>query len=81
MTARDKLLEGMRRNPRGDWRIEDFRALARKHGIAWRAPGGSHVIFVAPDGSVLSVPARRPIKPVYVRLFVEMIERVRSKKT
>jgi predicted RNA binding protein YcfA (HicA-like mRNA interferase family) len=79
MAARDKTLENMRRNPRGDWRIEDIKGVARKHGIQWRSPGGSHVIFVAPDGSVLSVPARRPIKPVYVRLFVEMVDRVRSK--
>lgn len=81
MAARDKTLENMRRNPRSDWRIEDFRAVARQVNVQWRSPGGSHVIFVAPDGSVLSVPARRPIKPVYVKLFVEMIDRVRSDKT
>jgi hypothetical protein len=79
MAARDKLLEAMRRNPRADWRIDDFKSLAKQHGIEWRAPGGSHVIFVSSLG-VVSVPARRPVKPVYVKQFVEMIDRVRSEK-
>lgn len=63
----------MRRNPRGDWRIDDLKTVARTHGIPWRSPGGSHVIFLPPKGTVLSVPARRPIKPIYVRLFVAML--------
>lgn len=38
------------------------------------AGGGNHVIFRHSNGSMLSVPARRPIKPVYVRKFVRLIE-------
>ena len=75
MAAADKLLDRMRRNPRGDWRIDHFKTVASAHGIEWRSPGGSHVIFMPPAGPVLSVPARRPIKPIYVRLFVELIDR------
>jgi predicted RNA binding protein YcfA (HicA-like mRNA interferase family) len=40
----------------------------------YRQPGGSHVIFRHPNGAMLSVPARRPIKPVYVKKFVRLIE-------
>ena len=79
MAASDKLLDRMRRNPRSDWRIEDFKTVAKAHGIDWRSPGGSHVIFMSPSGGVLSVPARRPIKPIYVKLFVEMIGKAGSK--
>lgn len=75
MASRDKLLEKMRRNPRGDWQIVDLKALADYYNIAWRSPGGSHVVFVSGAGTVLTVPARRPIKPVYVKMFVEMIDR------
>ena len=75
MASRDKLLEKMRRNPRGDWQIADLKALASHYRIAWRSPGGSHVVFVSDGGTTLTVPARRPIKPVYVKMFIEMIDR------
>ena len=38
--------------------------------------GTSHVIFRHAFAGRLSVPARRPIKPVYVRLFVEFVDTV-----
>jgi hypothetical protein len=79
MIARPKLLERMRRNPRGDWKIEDFKAIAVHYEIEWRSPGGSHVVFVSRSGMVLTVPAHRPVKPVYVRQFVEMIDRSGNK--
>lgn len=81
MSTGDKLIEQMRRNPRADWHIDDFKTAAKACGIAWRSPGGSHVIFVPGSGAGLSVPARRPIKPIYVRLFVAMIDRIRSEDT
>jgi len=81
MALRDKVLENMRRNPRADWRIEDLKVLAKRHGIAWRAPGGSHVVFMPARSPILTVPARRPIKPVYVMLFVEMVDRARNEET
>jgi len=71
---RDKLLARMRQNPR-DWRIEDLEALAQHFGMSVRRTGGSHVIFYHSDlPEMLSVPARRPIKPVYVRRFVAMLD-------
>lgn len=77
MAARaEKTLTKMRRNPR-DWRIEQLEAVARAHGTNIRKPGGSHVIFEHPlVAELLSVPARRPIKPVYVRRFVAWIDSV-----
>jgi hypothetical protein len=39
--------------------------------------GGSHVIFSAPGvREIVSVPAKRPIKPVYVKQFVALIDAV-----
>lgn len=70
----------MRRNPRGDWKIDDFKAIAAHYKVEWRSSGGSHVVFVSPAGDVITVPARRPIKPIYVKQFVELIEKCESGK-
>jgi hypothetical protein len=73
-----KVLSAMRHNPRGDWRIEDLIFLADRFDIPWRRPGTSHVTF-APDGLPgVTVPAHKPIKPVYVRQFVAMLDTVRE---
>ena len=74
MTSTDKRLVRMRLSPHDDWRIEDLKAAADRYAIAYRQPGGSHVTFRRADGRKLTVPARRPIKPVYIRLFVAFVE-------
>ena len=53
-----------------DWRIESLKSAAEAYGLVHRQPGGSHV----PNGAMLSVPARRPIKPIYIKKFVRLIE-------
>jgi hypothetical protein len=73
MASVDKTLARMRVNPR-DWRIEDLKTVARRHGLSWKQPGTSHVTFRAPSGGKVTVPARKPIKPIYVRQFVALIE-------
>jgi hypothetical protein len=68
-----KLLAKMRRSPR-DWRIEDLKVVANNVGIGHDQHGTSHVVFRSASGK-LAVPAHRPIKPVYVRLFVEFVDK------
>ena len=66
----------MRGNQTG-WRIDELQSVADENGVAWRRPGhgGSHVIFSAPGvREIVSVPAKRPIKPVYIRQFLALIE-------
>ena len=72
--SRDKLLERMANNPAGGWSIGDLKTVARRHGIGFRQGATSHVVFLKHDGRTLVVPARRPIKPVYVRSFVTFVE-------
>ncbi|MFO7631412.1 MAG: hypothetical protein R6W76_02675 [Caldilinea sp.] len=72
MSRADKLLEHMQNNPQ-DWRIDDLKTVARAHQIEWRQRGTSHVVFVRADGRTLPVPARRPIKPIYIKKFVEFV--------
>lgn len=74
MSKADKKLQAMRTNPRNDWKISDLQSIANRYGIIYRQPGTSHVTFSCPDGMMLTVPAHKPIKPVYIKKFVEMIE-------
>ena len=79
MTQADKLLEKMRRNPR-DWRIADFEVLAIRFGLKVRKGGGSHAVFFHEGtGRALSVPARKPIKPVYAQAFVALLDDIGAK--
>ena len=72
MSKAEKLLERMRANPH-DWRIEQLKTIADAFGIAYRQPGSSHVTFRHPSGAKLTVPAHRPIKPVYIKKFVFLV--------
>ncbi|MBS1825949.1 MAG: hypothetical protein JST93_11555 [Acidobacteria bacterium] len=74
MSNARKLIAKMRRNPR-DWGIEDLKVVADNLGIDHDQHGTSHVVFRHATAGRLSVPAHRPIKPVYVRLFVNLAER------
>lgn len=74
-----KLLERMRNNPR-NWRIEDLKAIAERHGVDWDHDSTSHVIFTHPIIGGLSVPAHKPIKPVYVRSFLAYIDKLEELK-
>ena len=73
MNAAVKLLTSMRRNPL-DWQISALQTIARQHNIDWRHQKSSHCVFMREDGRTLSVPAHRPIKPIYVQKFVELID-------
>jgi predicted RNA binding protein YcfA (HicA-like mRNA interferase family) len=57
-----------------DWRIESLKNVADGFGLLWREPSGSHTVFRHPNGAKLSVPAKRPIKPIYVKKFVKLVE-------
>lgn len=74
-----KLLEAMRANPR-DWRIGDVQRLCAGSGIACTAPRkGSHYKVSHPTmAEILTIPAQRPIKPIYIRELVGFVDQVRE---
>ena len=74
MPSLDKLLTRMRNDPSSDWRIEQLKAIADRYAISYRQSGTSHVTFRPPRGDKLTVPARRPVKAVYVRRFLAMLD-------
>ena len=71
------LLERMRRNLAADWTIRDIEAVCRAYNVRCAPPsgGGSHYKISHPSRrEILTVPFRRPIKPVYIRKLVRLIE-------
>jgi len=80
MNKRAKLLDAMRNNPR-DWRIDDLLVVARQFDIECRNNGGSHHVFSFSDVEMdVTVPAYRPIKPVYIRQFLLLVYAVKELK-
>ena len=73
MNTATKLLVAMRRNSL-DWQLSELQTVARQRGVDWRHDGSSHCVFIRADGKTLPVPARRPIKPIYVKKFLELID-------
>lgn len=78
MNTATKLLNAMRQNP-GDWTMPKLLTVARQHGMDVRSTGGSHHVFSHPSlKDSLSVPAHRPIKAVYIRRFVALIDQIQE---
>jgi predicted RNA binding protein YcfA (HicA-like mRNA interferase family) len=73
MSKTEKQLEKMRTNL-SNWRIDDLKSIADRLGIEWVHEGGSHAVFRSPDGSHVSVPAARPIKPIYIKNFLRLVD-------
>ncbi len=76
MARVEKLVQSMRRNPRGDWTIDDVRSICRAYTIDCEAPTrGSHYSLKHPQiAGRLTIPARRPIKPIYILLLLDMLD-------
>lgn len=78
MARAEKLLAAMRANPQGDWSIGDVETVARAFGISCKPPrrGSHYTLSHERKYGHLTIPARRPIKAIYIRLLIEMIESV-----
>lgn len=73
MSKIEKMLSKMRNNPR-DWKIEDIKAIADRFDIGYRQPGTSHVTFRTSTGEKVTIPAHKPIKPIYIKLFIALLD-------
>jgi len=71
-----KTIERMRSNPRADWQIADVEKACREAGVICMKPaGGSHYKVGNPKGGPrFTIPARRPIKPVYITMLVRFLD-------
>lgn len=75
MSRIDKQLDRMRHNPR-DWDIEDLKTLAKRFAVDWRQPGTSHVTFSVAGQIPVTVPAHKPVKPIYVKKFIALLDTI-----
>lgn len=75
MSKKDKALERLRQNPR-NVRFEELAAILLSLGFVMKEGGkGSHVVFKLPGQPPLTVPRNKPfIKPIYVKLALELID-------
>lgn len=76
----DKRLKAMKTNPQDDWRIEDLHSIARRYNIDYRQPGTSHFTFRCWNGTCLTVLSHKPIKAIYIKKFLEMINTLQEKE-
>jgi predicted RNA binding protein YcfA (HicA-like mRNA interferase family) len=79
MSPGAKRLEAMRGNAAGAWRIEDVELVCRTFGVQCASPrrGSHHTVSHPGKAEILTIPSRRPIKPVYIRSLVAYIDDVR----
>ncbi len=76
MARKRSLLEKMKANPAGDWTIANVETLCKQVGLTILKPsGGSHYLVMSKFvQGAQSVPARRPIKPIYIKALVGLCE-------
>lgn len=77
MSTFQKVLVKMRRNPRANWTMETLLSIAFRLGIEVRNSGGSHHVFSYPGVEEdISIPFRRPVKPLYIKKFLARVDAV-----
>lgn len=72
-----KILSDMRNNPRGGWTKDDIETASRQAGLICKnGKRGSHFkVRSEVVGEIQTIPSARPIKPIYIKKFVELAER------
>lgn len=71
------LLDDMKRNPAGGWRVSDIEAVCRTYGATCSPPRGegSHFKVTRPGKrEILTIPFKRPIKPIYIKKLVAFLQ-------
>ena len=78
MNTAAKLVKAMRQNPQ-DWTMANLLTVAKQLGLEVRSNGGSHHIFShSTVQESLSVPARRPIKAIYIKKLIVLIDQIQE---
>ncbi len=76
MAKWQKILERMGANPLDDWKIENVLTIAAQLELTYSVTG-SHYTFGHPNSdTICTVVARKPIKPIYIRKFVDFIDSI-----
>jgi predicted RNA binding protein YcfA (HicA-like mRNA interferase family) len=82
MSKRSKRLERIRQNT-NSVNLADFRRILEDYGFVFRRSEGSHHTFdvvIRGKRRILTVPFRKPIKPVYVKRALQWIDEIIAEK-
>jgi predicted RNA binding protein YcfA (HicA-like mRNA interferase family) len=74
MSNAEKILQQMKSNPKDDWTPNKIKIICKAFNITLRQRGTSHAVLTNMRGEHLTVPMHKPIKPLYIRRLVELIE-------
>lgn len=76
----DKLIAKMRNNPL-NWKRDDVERITNYYGFRKRLASGSHVTFEHPLlADILTIPAHKPIKPIYIKNLLKLIDEVKHEQ-
>lgn len=82
MSRKEKLLERIRRNP-NNVAFRDLQRLLELFGFELKRSKGSHHSFVGEVGGqkrLIVIPFRRPLKTVYVKQVLELVEEIEAEE-
>jgi len=78
MSKRRKRLERLRENPT-NVSLDDLRHVLEDYGFEYKQTVGSHYTFsyaLAGQTKILVVPFKRPVKPIYVKRAIKLIDQI-----
>lgn len=73
----NKRLEALRSNPGGSWIPADLDITASQYAVKFRKVTRTHEVFLHPSvPDCVAIPLKQRIRPVHVRAFVAMIDKM-----
>ena len=73
MSKKDKLLQAIKNNQK-NVKFEDLKKILENIGYTAINRGGSHYVFTKKDSISLTIPFKRPVKVIYVKQVIKIIE-------
>lgn len=79
MGKKEKLIKAIRNNPT-NVRFEDLKKILEEIGYTAINRGGSHYVFTREDSISLTIPYKRPVKVIYVKQVIKILEDEENEK-
>ena len=79
MSKKDKLIDVIKNNPK-NVKFEDLKKILLHIGYKAINRGGSHYVFTKKDRTSLTIPYKRPVKIIYVKQVIQIIEEEHDEK-
>ena len=73
MSKKEKLKEAIKNNPK-NVKFEDLQKILESIGYIGINNGGSHYVFTKKNSISLTIPYRKPVKVIYVKQVIRIIE-------